>query len=194
MSRQHETEIKLKVGNFRELRRKLAKLGFSVSQSRHFESNTLYDFPDRRLWKARRLLRLRRTDEEWLLTLKGGLQESTRYKIRGEIETRVEDGERLAEIFEGLGLRPAFRYEKYRTVYAQGGRAGKAGGPVLVFDETRIGNYLELEGPRRWIDGLARQLGYGPADYITVGYGSLYRQWCQARGEKPADLVFPRKT
>ena len=42
---------------------------------------------------------------------------SLRYKEREEIEVEVTNGADLARILEGLGLRPSFRYEKYRTKY-----------------------------------------------------------------------------
>lgn len=194
MKRRRETEIKLEVQSLPELKQRLVRLGFRVSEPRHFERNILFDFPDFRLWKARCLLRLRRAGKKWLLTFKGAPAKSRRYKIRGEIETGIEDGSSAQGILEDLGLCPAFRYEKYRTVYSPNEGRLRTGGAVLVCDETPIGNYLELEGPRRWIDEVARRLGYGPKDYITASYASLHRQKCQARGKKPGDMTFPRKS
>ena len=192
MSRHHETEVKLEVRNPRALRRRLREAGFRAIQSRHFESNVLFDFPDLRLWKARCLLRLRRADNQWFVTFKGAPLPARRYKIRKEIDIRVEDGALLREVFETLGLREAFRYEKYRTVYAREAGGCEAEARLLVYDETPIGNYLELEGPQRWIDQVARQLGYRPEDYITASYASLYHQKCRERGEKPGNMVFAR--
>jgi adenylate cyclase class 2 len=190
MSRHRETEIKLEVRRPRVLRRRLGELGFRAVQARHFESNALFDFPDLRLWKARCLLRLRLADKQWTLTFKGAPLRSRQYKIRKEIDIGIEDGCLLREILETLGLREAFRYEKYRTVYAQGVRGKKSQGPLLFYDETPIGNYLELEGPQGWIDHLASRLGYRREDYITASYASLYRQKCHERGEKPRNMVF----
>jgi adenylate cyclase, class 2 len=61
----------------------------------------------------------------------------------------------------------------------------------LVYDETPIGNFVELEGPPRWINEVAQQLGYARTDYITASYGTLYRRWCEGREEEPGDLIFP---
>jgi adenylate cyclase class 2 len=195
MRRYHETEIKLEVLDARALKRRLAELGFRPIQRRHFESNTLFDFADLRLRRARSLLRLRRADKQWTLTFKGAPQRSRQYKIRRETETAVDDGEQLREIFLTLGLHKGFCYEKYRTVYASGAGSAESPTPLLVYDETPIGNYLELEGPKRWIDRVARRLGYGRADYITASYAALYCQWCRERGEKPGDMMFsPRKS
>lgn len=190
MSRHHETEIKLEVRNPRALRRRLRELGFRAVQPRHFESNVLFDFPDLRLWKARCLLRLRLANKRWLLTFKGAPLPSRRYKIRKEMDVSIEDGGLLRKVLEALGLREAFRYDKYRTVYAREAEGTKGEMPSLVYDETPIGYYLELEGPRRWIDQVAGQLGYGPGDYITASYASLYRRRCRERGERPGNMVF----
>ena len=62
----------------------------------------------------------------------------------------------------------------------------------VTFDETPIGTYLEIEGPRLWIDEVAKALGYGPRDYISASYGRLYLGWCEAHGWEPSDMVFQR--
>ncbi len=190
MSRSSETEIKLEIPSLPALRRRLRDLGFLKVRARHFESNTLFDFPSLSLWKAHCLLRLRQSDGQWLVTYKGTPRASAHYKIRREIETIVEDGTRLRGILEALGLRPVFRYEKYRTVFAPRRRRVKQTGPLVILDETPIGNYLELEGPESWIDRVARRLGYQRENYITASYASLYRQKCAEQGVKPTNMVF----
>ncbi|HEV2176924.1 MAG TPA: class IV adenylate cyclase [Terriglobia bacterium] len=208
MNPRHEIEIKLRVERRRALEERLSLLGFRELRGRHFESNCLFDFSDRRLYKAGRLVRLRWANGEGILTFKGPAVRSGLYKIREEVETRVEDASLLAKILEGIGLIEVFRYEKYRTVYGRvgpefeghrGGQADARGnlrrslrpeGPKLLYDETPIGDYVELEGPERWIDEIARQLGYGRGEYITASYGRLYREHCESRGKKSGDMLF----
>ena len=60
----------------------------------------------------------------------------------------------------------------------------------MTLDETPIGNFIELEGPRRWIDKVARQFGYTRADYITASYAVLYFEHCRKRGIRPTHMVF----
>jgi len=105
----------------------------------------------------------------------------------------VEDGHRLREILLLLGLREVFSYEKYRTIYAPRGKRDVTDAPQVVFDETPIGNYLELEGPQRWIDEVARQLGYTRRDYIRDSYAALYRKKCQSEGKTPGNMIFPSR-
>jgi len=192
MKHRHETEIKLAVASPRATRERLAELGFQPVRPRHFESNYLFDYPDQRLRKARCLLRLRFAGNQGLLTFKGAPLRSRDYKIRREIETQVEDGHQVREIFRALGLREVFCYEKFRTVYAPRGKRDVSEAPQLVFDETPIGDFLELEGPECWIDEVARQLGCTKAEYITESYAALYRKDCEARGKKVGNMVFPK--
>ncbi len=189
----HETEIKLEVSNPRAVKRRLRELGFYPAVARHFETNILFDFPDLQLRKSQCLLRLRFVRRREVLTFKGPPQDARDYKVRREIEALLEDCGRMRQILECLGLRETFRYEKYRTVFAPQNKRREGGTPVLVYDETPIGNYLELEGPKRWIDKVARQLGYDRKDYIPASYGALYRQKCLERGEEPRDMVFSNR-
>jgi len=210
MNASKEIEIKLEVRDPRALKRRLAELGFRRVKARHFESNRLLDFPNLALRQAQRVLRLRFVDGKYLLTFKGGPARSRHYKVRAELETEVEDGRGLKEILESAGLREVFRYDKYRTEYAPGagskdilrpeGAVRRRGSTrralercELVYDETLIGNYVELEGPKRWIDEVAGRLGYERPDYITLSYAALYHQKCREQGKRPANMVFPSR-
>jgi adenylate cyclase class 2 len=62
-----------------------------------------------------------------------------------------------------------------------------------MLDQTPIGDFLELEGAAQWIDRTARTLGFSPADYITVSYGRLYLEYCEAKGVDPRNMVFEHK-
>ncbi len=192
MKHPYEIEIKLRVAGPGALKRRLRQLGFAVTRRRHFEANDVFDFSDLRLRRHRALLRLRTAGRRNVVTFKGSPRPSGRYKVRKEIETEVDDGAQLRGIFKALGLRPVFRYEKYRTVYSVNGRK-TAGGPLLLYDETPIGNYMELEGSQRWIDRVARQLGYNHQDYITASYATLYKRYCRSKGVQPRNMVFPGK-
>jgi len=181
----HEIEVKLEVRNPRVLKRRLVELGLRAIHPRRFESNRLYDFVDGRLRKAGWVLRLRFAEGGYLLTLKCGPVASPSYKVRQEVETQIGNGERLSRILQMLGVRETFRYERYRTVY---GHRGSSGTRQLAYDETPFGNYIELEGPRRWIDQTAGQLGYQRSDYITLGYPTLYSMRRKRRG-RPSKLL-----
>ena len=191
MAASHETEIKLPVSGLRAVRERLRSLGFRVVEPRHFESNRVLDFADLRLRKARCLLRLRVEGARCLLTYKGAPIDSRAYKVRREIETHVASGRRMGEILAALGLEEKFRYDKYRTTFAR--RREKAGTrhALVELDETPIGDFLELEGPTRWIDAVARELGHSRKDYITQSYGALFFAWRRRQGRRTRNMVFP---
>jgi adenylate cyclase, class 2 len=182
-----EIEIKLALNDPAATLRRLAELGFRRVRRRSFERNTLFDFPDSRLRNADSLLRLRLEGKRSRLTFKGPRVNNDRFKERFEIETDVKDGPEAARILEALGLRDAFRYEKFRTLYRRRGDPDHA---EVAYDQTPLGTYLELEGPRRWIDEVARGLGFPRREYITASYGRLYFEWCQAQGKEPTNMVF----
>ena len=192
MRHRHETEIKLEVRNLKDIRMKLTEQGFRPIMARHFESNILFDFADQRLRKSRCLIRLRFRGDQGLLTYKGAPIRSRDYKIRPEFETEVADAHQVHEILHHLGLREVFSYEKYRTIYAPRGKHDVGHAPHLVFDETPVGNFIELEGPQRWIDEVARQLGYSRRDYIKESYAALYRKKCQIEGRTPGNMLFSK--
>ncbi|HEV2495201.1 MAG TPA: class IV adenylate cyclase [Terriglobia bacterium] len=190
MRRKQEIEVKLEVRDPEEVKRRLRALGFCRIQARHFESNRLFDFPDGALRRARSVMRLRVADGKALLTFKGAPARSRRYKVRRELETEVPNADVVRELLEGIGLEEIFRYDKYRTRYAAPLQRRRIGQGEIVYDETPIGNYLELEGPRRWIDRVARGLGFGPRNYITLSYATLYYLKCRAAKKKPGNMVF----
>lgn len=184
-----ETEVKLALGRTAPVRLWLRRQGFRLIRPRSFESNLILDTPRRRLRRRGYLLRLRSMNGRHWLALKGPSAASERYKVRTEWETELADAEAGRRVLAGLGFEPVFRYEKFRTVYT--GRGRWRGGEVML-DETPVGNYLELEGGRRWIRLVARALGANPDDFITKSYAGLYADWCRRRGRLATHMVFGR--
>ena len=206
-----EIELKFPIDDLVRLQARLPGLGFQLDTPRTFESNVLYDTPGRALREAKQILRLRRYGDLWTVTHKrqpaacaGDGQ--ARYKVRVETETRVDDGPALGAIFEQLGYKPVFRYEKFRTEWSQIASAYTAplfagdafsadvAAPAhrshLVIDETPIGDYAELEGPPDWIDDTLARLGVDPATCLTESYGRLFLAWKQRTGSPAQNLTF----
>jgi adenylate cyclase class 2 len=181
-----ETEIKFRLDDLAGMSRRLEAAGFHVKTPRSFESNVLYDTPERSMRARTEIVRLRNYAGRWTLTHKrlpdAGPGEDT-HKHRIETETQVSDGEALVSVFRSLGLTPAFHYEKWRTEWEDG--EGHC-----VVDETPIGNFAELEGTAEWIDRTARRLDVEQSDYITLSYGRLFDQWRERHGSSAQDLTF----
>jgi adenylate cyclase, class 2 len=181
-----ETEIKFRVANVAELGQRLHRAGFREETPRTFESNVLYDTPDRKMRTRTEILRIRNYGGKWTVTHKRlpdvGPGEDA-HKHRVETETEVADGAVLAEVFRSIGLVSAFRYEKWRSEWSDG--EGHC-----VMDETPIGNFAELEGSAEWIDRTADRLGVPRSEYLTLSYGRLFEQWCAEHKVSACDLTF----
>jgi adenylate cyclase class 2 len=214
----YEIEIKLAIRNTKALLRALKRLGAKPANPkapRMQEMNLIFDTPDGGLAKHGQLLRIRtetpapaagkkgarsKLAARTVLTFKSPPEElaigdvgqsgNRRHKVREEIETELTDGATLQRIFEGLGLRGWFRYEKYRTTYVLPGRHGWAKGLLIEVDETPIGTFAELEGQAAAIDRAAKELGYSTRDYVLKNYLVLYVEECKRKGVSPKDMLF----
>jgi adenylate cyclase class 2 len=184
-----ETEIKLRAGSIARTRTLLRQHGFAIITSRVFERNLVLDDDRGSLRAGGMLLRVRgagKSGRPELVTCTFKSPELPgRHKRRGEREFRASDLDACVAIFASLGFRERFRYEKYRTEYRRGTEPGH-----VTVDETPIGMFMELEGPPRWIDRTAKELGFSAADYVMESYARLYEGWCAARGVPVGDMRF----
>jgi adenylate cyclase class 2 len=203
-----ETEIKLAVRDVKALQRRIKKMGgksVGAGDGRVHELNVIFDTPDGGLAKHGQLLRIRTETPQGagkkaaakrvVLTFKqptvrGISEEGSRFKSREETEVEVVEQGPLVKIFEGLGLRGWFSYEKYRTTFKLGGAAKWAAGLLIELDETPAGTYLELEGPPEAIDRAAAALGYSHQDYMQKNYLAIYAEDCKRRGVTPGNMLF----
>ncbi len=181
-----ETEVKFRVRDLGALAARLAAAGFHLDTPRAFESNVLYDTPERSMRARTEILRIRSYAGRCTLTHKrlpdDGPGED-RHKHRIETETEIADGAALAEVFRSIGLAPAFRYEKWRSEWSDG--EGHC-----VVDETPIGNFAELEGTAEWIDRTEGRLGVADSETMTLSYGRLFEQWREQNHSSAEDLTF----
>ena len=186
-----EIELKFPVSSIASLEDGLRGLGFRQDTPRTFESNTLYDTPERTLRTQGKLLRLRQYGSTWTLTHKrqpaAPALDPSRYKQRIETETMVADGPALAVILMNLGYAPVFRYEKWRAEWSD---PAVESGAHLVIDETPIGIYAELEGPPEWIDSTLSKLGVDESVCLTDSYGRLFLAWKQRTASTAEHLTF----
>ena len=177
-----EVEIKLPFDSPSHARERLADLGAVERKPRYFEDNTVFDREDHSLKRAGMVLHVRTTGKASLLTLKTPVEGRHRHKVRNEDETSVGDAEATARLFEHLGFRRYWRYQKYRTVYALGDL-------VICVDETPLGCFVELEGPPEQIDRAARRLGFAPEHYVRESYPELQEREAARRGVPVGDLL-----
>lgn len=199
----YEVEVKLPCDDVSRLTE--AGLKLERTRARHFEDNWVFKLPDGKLRKGQ-YLRVRHTGNGYgagrrhagVLTYKGKSRRTAadskgKYKgkkVREEVETAVAQPAKTVKILKRLGFQRSFRYQKFRTCYVvrlDDGRTLQA-----TFDETPIGNYIELEGDAAAIELVASQIGYPTSAFISESYVEMQVARCAGKGEPLTDLVFPK--
>ena len=180
-----EIEIKVQLADRAAFAAKLPALGFRLLTPATLERNILFDMPDGSLRARREVLRIRKYGEIWKLTHKADAAASLTQTHKARIETELEigDGRTLVAIFERLGYRQVFVYEKRREEWTDG--SGH-----LVLDTTPIGDYAELEGEHAWIDATAAKLEILPSEYLTASYPSLFLAWKNGAKHPAQNMTF----
>jgi adenylate cyclase class 2 len=179
-----EIEIKARLTDRAAFAAKLSAVGFQLRTPETMERNILFDTPDGLLRRRKEILRIRHYGDKWKLTHKAPAENGgTTHKARVETETEIDDGEALAAVFERLGFRPMFIYEKLRTEWSDD--EGQ-----VVMDVTPIGDFAELEGDHAWIDQTAQKLGISQSQYLIASYGQLFADWKKSTKHPAANMVF----
>jgi adenylate cyclase class 2 len=179
-----EIEIKFRVDDFSAYRDHLLRLK-AHRDSSFFEDNVVFDDKQGSLRRARKLLRLRRSDRT-TLTFKSPAKKGSgeaRFKIMEEHEIEVSSFESALKIIEGLGYEKSFRYQKNRETYT-------LRDTLVLLDETPIGNFIEIEGDRESIAEICEELHLKIQEGISLNYMELYAEYCEKKGIEPSDMVF----
>ncbi len=180
----HEIEIKLRVAAHDPIRAALARLG-AQPLGTALERNTLFDTPDRRLYREDRGLRVRTCrplDEHpappATLTSKGprlatavadgATAGAEAVKTREEHELVISDGATAGRILEQLGLRPTVCFEKRREGW-------DCESCLVTLDELpELGCFVEIEGPTtQHVTRLRASLGLEAAVVVEATYVRL---------------------
>lgn len=178
-----EIEVKYLDVDHTALRARLGSLD-ALFVGRWFESNAVFDDPQRSLKARGALLRLRERSGRFILTFKYAARVSTaaQAKICEEHETDIADTQAMTEILAGLGYAPALRYEKVREKW-------KLSGCEVCLDTLPFGQFVEIEGSEAGIQACAEALGLPRDKASAATYHDLNQQDRQARGA-PLDESF----
>lgn len=130
------------------------------------------------------LLRVRRFGRYTLVTYKGPVAYDGAVRSRDEVQTGMESFDLAIQLFESIGFKPVFRYQKFREVW-------RLDQVEVVLDRTPIGNYFEIEGTLDTIRSTAELLGLSVDEGIRSSYADLYRQQRRTRADLPEHMVFP---
>lgn len=141
-----EIEVKLRTDNLENISKKLIMLG-AYPIGKYTETDTFYDTPEGDLRKRDSALRIRTQKSHanpaevvYLLTYKGKRLESP-YKVREEIELKIEDSQKMDSILRTIGFVPIITYSKTRTRW-------QLNECFIELDSlVDLGNFVEIEGP-----------------------------------------------
>jgi adenylate cyclase class 2 len=176
-----ERELKFAGVELPQLRERLVDLQAERVGPAAFEDNWIFDRGKGELAAHGDVLRLRIDGQGALLTLKGPVRYEEKAKVRGELQTRVEDAEQMRAILEQLGYRVRRRYQKLREEW-------RIGAVLICLDHTPIGDFAEFEG--QGAERLARRFGLAPGGAETRTYLELYEEHLKANPDSPPDMLF----
>jgi adenylate cyclase class 2 len=177
-----EIEVKFPLRERNELVRKLHEIGAQRLYPETFEDNIVLDRRGE-LRTRGALLRVRKFGKYSIATYKGPMSIEGGVKSREEVQTGVESFELAIQLFDSLGFKPVFRYQKFREVW-------RLREVEVVLDRTPIGDYFEIEGPMETIRSVAAELGMNMDHAIRQTYADLYRQARRTRSDLGENMIF----
>ena len=178
-----EIEVKFALRDRAALVHRLRSAGAERLYPETFEDNILLDRRGELRTKGA-LLRVRKFGKYVLATFKGPLSiEGGGIKSREEVQTGMESFELAIQLFDSLGYKPVFRYQKFREVW-------RLNEVEVVLDRTPIGEYFEIEGQMDTIRSTVAMLDLKMDDALRASYADLYKQQRRTRPDLPEHMVF----
>lgn len=114
-----EVEVKAKIENFDDMKKKLENLG-AIKSKKEFQEDIYFNSPIVDFANTDEALRIRTTKENEktniFITYKGPKIDS-KSKTRKEIEIEIEDSEKCSDIFQNLGFTKVRAVRKNRQYY-----------------------------------------------------------------------------
>ncbi len=115
-----------------------------------FQEDIYFNHPCRDFKETDEALRLRREENNFILTFKGRREEG-KIKKREEIETKVEES--IIEILERLGFKKVCIIRKKRKEFSLGNLK------IFIDDVENLGKFIEIEGNEEEIFNIMKILG-----------------------------------
>jgi len=173
----NEIELKVAVADHAAVLAALREAGAEPLGSL-LQTDRFFDLPGRHLRQADSALRIRTLEPAGSIpagrdlraevTFKGPRQpNASGLKVRGEVQTRIDDAAALLAIFSACGLRPMLTVQKRRTSFRLGGCA------VELDELPALGCFVEIEGPdEQAIAAVRQRLGLA-GEPITRSYVAM---------------------
>jgi adenylate cyclase class 2 len=161
-----EIEVKYHIADVKGAKDRILAIG-GIACGRVFETNIRFEDGAKSLESRGMLLRLRK-DDAVRLTFKSPPAEPDKdFKIHRELEVRVDSFNTCCGILEGLGFRPEQTYEKWRETFTLGETR-------ILLDTMPYGAFLEIEGKKKEIRRISRQLELKWDERILLNYLEIF--------------------
>lgn len=175
-----EIEVKILKINKEKVEAKLKSLGAKKIFDGQIQT-IFFDFEDRRIIKAKDVLRLRTAQEKVELTYKKVYQTQTAKKAE-EYTVDVSDLESMEEILKNLGLRVTETMQKHRLSYKLNSARFDIDRYLGGYDF--IPEFLEIEAENiETIHKCAELLGFKPEDCLPWSTDELIHNYLTAKKE-----------
>lgn len=172
-----EKEIKLKIDDVEKVLNTLKQHGAKF-EGGALERTIRFDNENKDYEKAGKFFRVRSGFKN-TVTLKEKIAGGDKnVRARKETEFEVEDIDKMAYIFNVLGLNYSMTMEKYRQHW-------NYGGCDVTLDELPFGVFMEIEGEENAISEVCKNLGLDESKKILVTYWEL---WAEVSNKK--DIIF----
>ena len=132
-----EVEVKAKINNFEDMRKKLDEIG-AIKTKEESQEDIYFNSPIVDFAKTDEALRIRTTNKHTFITYKGAKIDS-KSKTREEIEFEIEDSEKCAKTFERIGFKKVRVVCKNREYYSY------KNFEISLDDVKGLDPYMEIE-------------------------------------------------
>jgi adenylate cyclase class 2 len=180
----NEIEVKFKIKDTDKLVEKLTKMKGKRLEEVYQKTFNAFK-PDYSCVKQGIFLRARIEGFVHTMTIKIKPKKKTEYFERKEYELIISDVRVAIEMFKALGYTKIRTFEKYRTVWTFKNRKVKV--LKVLLDKLPIGDYVEIEGTKKEIERMIKDLGLDGEKRIIVSYWHLYEQ---KTGDKEGNMLF----
>lgn len=178
-----ETEVKFRIDSIPEIRDQLHRIGAELV-SKAFEYNLRFDDTAKSVSAMGATLRLRR-DRQTKLTFKAKPDTSEGVRVSEKLTVKINDFDTMKAILERLGYWVCQQVEKEREAWQYQSIR-------LCIDTLPMGQFLEIQGPKRGIRTVAQLLGLDFDQRILEHYGILWGEYCKSRNISQNDILFDR--
>jgi len=161
-----EIEVKFFLADMEVVRNQIKQFG-AESEGRVFETNICFENAAQDLRVTKSLLRLRKDNKTTLTYKTKPDRPDNDFKVLTELEVAISDFDTMVDILKVLGYHQDQVYEKYRETFT-------LGSTNVCLDSMPFGNFLEIEGQKKDILQLARQLDMPWQNRILWNYRSMF--------------------